>query len=259
MEFAGISVVVLETARAVGIRAQIELAAVVKDQPDALVSFATGDTFKSFFAEIERDVAAGRMNLSELRATHLDEFVGFGPDDPGGFAHELLQCAPLAQAYGEGRFLPVPGSGDPAAIRSHEKQLAEVGGIDLQFLGIGSNGHIAFSEPGTDLDVGFHRVRLGLTTRTPYQVRFAPAAVPEEAITAGPRSVLDARRLVMVAIGSAKAKAVRDMMEGDVSAACPASVIRRHEDVVVLLDSAAAAGLDWPEFTGPHQTAAAGR
>ena len=229
-------------------RAQVELAALVKQRPDALVSFATGTTYKAFYGEIEQEVADGRMDLSQFRATHLDEFLGFRPDTRGGFANELFGCAPLRQAYDEGRFFPVPSSGEDADLRAHEASLRAMGDVQLQFLGIGGNGHIAFSEPGTPLDCGFHKTRLAASTIAVLESHFAPDPVPEEAVTAGPASILQARRVVMVATGSGKAKAVRDMMEGDISAACPASVIRHHPNALVLLDSAAAAGLDWPRL-----------
>jgi glucosamine-6-phosphate deaminase len=248
VEFSGISVVVLESARAVSIRAQIELAAVVKDRPNALVSFATGETFGAFFAEIEHDAGLGRIDLSAFRATHLDEFLGLGPEDRAGFANELLACAPLRKAYEEGRFFPVPSSGEEKDLRGHEAHLQSLGGVQLQFLGIGSNGHVAFSEPGTSLDEGFHRAKLAPSTVAVLKSRFAPDPVPADAVTAGPASILAAARVVMVATGAGKANAVHNMMEGDVCSACPASIIRRHSDALVLLDSAAAAGLDWPEF-----------
>lgn len=248
MEIAGISVVVLETARAVSIRAEIELATLVKERPDALVSFAAGETFRAFFAEIEKDVANHRHDLSRLRVTHLDEFLNYAPETSGGFVHELLACAPLGAAFEDGRFHAVPSSGIESDLRAHEAKLAELGGVDLQFVGIGGNGHVAYAEPGTLLDLGFHRARLAASTRTVLEPRFAPGPAPEEAVTAGPASILSAERLVLVATGSAKAKAVRDMMEGDIGPACPASVLRRHPDALVLLDSAAAKGLDWPEL-----------
>jgi glucosamine-6-phosphate deaminase len=248
VEISGISLVVLETARAVSIRAQIELATVVKSRPDSLVSFATGETFRAFFAELEHDATLGRLDLTAFRCTHLDEFLGFGPDDPGGFANELLGCEPIRRAYEDGRFVPVPSSEDAAQLREHEEQLQRLGGVQLQFLGIGGNGHVAFAEPGTSLDAGFHRAKLSPSTVAALESRFAPDAPPTEAVTAGPATVLDAERVVMVATGSGKAKAVRDMMEGDICSSCPASIIRRHPDALVLLDSAAAAGLDWPEL-----------
>ena len=96
MEISGISVVVFETARAVAIRAQVELAAACAQRSDALVSFATGATFGAFFSEIASD--AGGLDLAGMHGTHLDEFLGFEPSTPGGFAHELLQCKPLARA-----------------------------------------------------------------------------------------------------------------------------------------------------------------
>jgi glucosamine-6-phosphate deaminase len=159
--------------------------------------------------------------------------------------HELLtRCPPLVQGLDEGRFLPVPSTGSERSLAAHERRLAERGGVALQFLGLGRNGHIAFNEPGTPFDRGFLRVTLAPETRVDALDRFDPDEPPTEAVTAGPASVLAAQRLVVAAIGAAKAPAVRDMLDGPVDPLCPASVLQRHADCVVYADTEATALLD---------------
>lgn len=241
-----VSVVVHATPAAVSQAALREFARVLLHEARPLVSFATGSTFAQFYAAIAATDASVRTALDTLRATHLDEFLGFGPDRRGGMVHELFaRCPPLRGLQARGDFFAVPASGTPAAIAAHEARLAQAGGIALQFLGIGRNGHVAFNEPGTSFELGFHRARLAASTRQDARGRFDDAEPPTEAVTAGPRSILAARRIVLLAHGSAKAPAVRAMLCGPIDPSCPASIVRQHHDAVVLLDTAAAAELDF--------------
>ncbi len=247
MELSELSVVVLETAEAVVMRAMVELQSLTRRCPDGLVSLAAGETFGPFLAALDVEQTAGRINLDAQRFTHHDEFFGFEPTDPGGLAHELLGCPALAKAHADGRFLAIPSGGSEAILREHEEYVASSGGVQLQFLGIGSNGNVACCEPGTSFDFGFHRVELADPTQHHIASRFpADSTIPTEAVTAGPKSILAAERVVLMATGASKAQAVRDMMDGAVESTCPASLLRRHPDAVVLLDSHAAAKLYWP-------------
>ncbi len=247
MEISGLSVVILETAEAAVLRAMVELAAVARRRPDALVSLASGETFVPFLQNLAEEDRSGALQTAALRFTHHDEFFEFEPADPGGLARELLDCPVVGRAHDEGRFLQIPSGGSEGVLREHEQHIAASGGVQLQYLGIGSNGKIACCEPGTPLDLGYHRVQLAQLTRAHISSRFPEGtAVPTEAITAGPRSILAAEHVVLMATGASKASAVRDMMEGGVEAACPASLLRRHPDALLLLDAAAATELDWP-------------
>jgi glucosamine-6-phosphate deaminase len=158
--------------------------------------------------------------------------------------HELTShCPPLRELLGRGSFLPVPGDGSDASVRSHAERLQRAGGVDLQLLGIGRNGHLAFNEPGTPFSAGFHVTTLAETTRQDAQQRFAPAEPPRRAVTSGLATILAARRLVLCAFGEAKAAAVAAMLHGPTGEHCPATVLRQHRNVLVLLDRAAAAAL----------------
>ena len=221
-----------------------EVSTVVARRPAGMVGFATGGTYAGLFDLLAGAVHAGTVRVEELRGTHLDEYLGYGPADVGGMVHELVSsCPPLGDMLDAGRFWPVPSTGDSESMQAHEQRLVEVGHVDLQFLGIGRNGHIGFNEPGTPFDLGFHRTTLADTTRADARGRFAPDDPPREAVTAGPRTILRARRLVLAAFGRAKAAAVQAMIEGPVDPRCPASCLRRHADVAVYLDTEAASML----------------
>lgn len=206
-----------------------------------LVGFATGGTYTAMLQALGRELAAGRIDPLAFVATHLDEYLGFGPERRGGMVHELGEaCPPLLAMLARGTFLPVPHDGGDAGLRKHEQRLARAGGVRLQFLGIGRNGHLAFNEPGTPLDSTFHVTRLAATTRDDARKRFAPDEPPVDAATSGLATILAAERLVLCAFGGSKAPAVRAMLLGEESTACPASVLRRHGNVRILLDRDAA-------------------
>jgi glucosamine-6-phosphate deaminase len=218
-----------------------ELRAVAAGPARALVSFATGATFRLLLQRLHEEVQAGRLRLDHLAGTHLDEYAGMRPDQPGGMVHELCSiCPSLAALLRAGAFVPVPADGGAAGLCAHEARLRHLGGVALQLLGIGRNGHIGFNEPGTPFDSGVHVAELAATTREDARARFQPAPVPTHGVTCGIATILQSRRLVLCAFGAKKAPAVRAMLRGEVGPACPASAIRRHANALVLLDEAAA-------------------
>lgn len=221
-----------------------ELQAAVARGPRPLIGFATGATFARLLGHLQGELRSGMLGGRAFAATHLDEYLGFGPERPGGMVHELVtRCPPLAEMLAAGTFLPVPSDGSDAGLAAHEAALREHGGIALQLLGVGRNGHLAFHEPGTPFDRHFHVAELAPGTREDARARFAPAEPPTHAATAGVASVLAAGRLVLCAFGRSKAAAVRAMLHDPIGPSCPATAIRLHGNALVLLDREAAAGL----------------
>ncbi|MCA8951901.1 MAG: 6-phosphogluconolactonase, partial [Planctomycetes bacterium] len=199
--------------------------------------------YTAMLQALAREFEQGRVP-HEFVATHLDEYVGFAPERRGGMVHELVShCPPLGAMLDAGAFLPVPCVEDDAAFAAHAERLRTLGGVKLQLLGIGRNGHIAFNEPGTPFDSGFHATDLAESTRRDARARFLPDEPPRRAVTSGIATILAAERLVLCAFGAAKQDAVRAMLAGETSTACPASALRRHGNLLVLLDAAAADGL----------------
>ncbi len=206
-----------------------------------LVSFATGGTYTAILRALHGEMVAGRLASDRLLATHLDEYEGHGPAQRGGMVHELCEACPsLRGLIARGTFVPVPHVAAPELLRQHEQWLQQLGGVELQLLGIGRNGHLAFHEPGVPWDRGYHVAELSATTRDDARARFLPAPVPARAVTAGIATILGARRLVLCAFGRGKAAAVHAMLEGEIGPACPASALRRHDNALVLLDADAA-------------------
>lgn len=205
-----------------------------------LIGFATGATFRGLFAALAVELDAGSLPRSFV-ATHLDEYVGFPPERRGGMVHELVAaCPPFGAMLRAGSFVPVPHVEDAKVLAAHEGRLRAMGGVQLQFVGIGRNGHLAFNEPGTPFDSTFHAAELAAATRDDARARFAPDDPPRRAVTAGLATIRSARRVVLCAFGAAKAEAVRALLAAEPSPACPASALRAHRDLAVVLDQAAA-------------------
>jgi glucosamine-6-phosphate deaminase len=193
-------------------------------------------------------VAARRDGLafSQVRCVALDEYVGIPEPDPASY-HSFVRreiAVPLG-IRPENLFVPDGNAPDlTAACAAFEDAVRSLGGVGIQLLGIGRNGHVGFNEPGSPFGSRTRIARLSPTTRAD-NARFFPRPedVPTHCLTQGLGTILDAARLLLVASGPHKAGAVAAAVEGPVTEACPASVLQRHPDTTVIVDRAAAAGL----------------
>jgi len=240
-------VVPLATAEEVAALAADAVEALVAARPDAVLGLATGSTPLPTYAELIRRHDAGTgPSYAGVRTFNLDEYVGL----PAG--HEQSYLRVIRRELTDGLGIPperVSGP-DPATEKlrdagaRYDALIADAGGVDLQVLGIGGDGHLAFNEPGSSLG---SRTRLKtLTARTRRDnARFFGSAddVPLHVLTQGLGTILEARHLLLIATGERKAEAVAAAVEGPLSASCPASVLQLHPHATVLLDAAAASRL----------------
>ncbi len=227
---------------------------VLNTKPNAVLGMATGSTPLGLYQELVRQHKAGVVDFSRVTTFNLDEYVGLPPNHPQSyhyFMHEhFFQHVNIPRHN-----INIPSgttSNYPAFCQWYEGRIAECGGIDLQILGIGSDGHIAFNEPGSSLS---SRTRLKTLSKMTIDdnARFFERRedVPVYAITMGVGTILDARALVLVASGKTKAKAIAQAVEGPVTSMVTASAIQMHREATVIIDDAAAAGLtmrDYYEF-----------
>ena len=244
-------VLVLPDAGAVARAAADVVHGLVARRPRAVLGLATGSSVSALYEELVRRVADGSLSLREVRGFLLDEYVGLPPGHPQSYrrviATELLDRVDIAPGAVQGP--PAERADVTAACDDYEAAIAAAGGVDLQLLGIGSDGHLAFNEPGSSLS---SRTRIKtLTARTRADnARFFdhPDEVPRHVLTQGLGTVLDARHLLLLATGERKARAVAAMVEGPLAARCPASVLQLHRYATVLLDPAAASGLELVDY-----------
>ncbi|MGH9212159.1 MAG: glucosamine-6-phosphate deaminase [Acidimicrobiales bacterium] len=222
------------------------VAALVACRPAPVLGLATGGSPLSVYRELAGQVAAGRVSLARARAFLLDEYVGLPPEHPQAYrafiARELEAHVDFAPGAVQG---PAADAADiPAACAAYEEAIRAAGGVDLQLMGIGSDGHIGFNEPGSSLA---SRTRIKtLTDQTRRDnARFFRTLdeVPRHVVTQGIGTILEAHHLVLLAFGPAKAQAVAQAVEGPVTAMVPASALQLHPHVTVVVDEDAASRL----------------
>ena len=216
---------------------------------DPVLGLATGSSPIGLYRELGRAAVAGRADFSRAHGVALDEYVGLPPGHPEGYRQVLLREVCDVIGLSPTRLSVPDGSGSDlatlsAAATRYEERIAALGGVDVQVLGIGANGHLGFNEPGSAMASRTRVKRLSARTRRDNARFFTDLAdVPTHCVTQGLGTILDARRLVLVATGDSKAEAVAAALEGPLTASVPASVLQWHADAVVCLDEAAAAAL----------------
>ena len=218
----------------------------LRRRPAAVLGLATGSSPLRVYRELIRRCARGEVSFAAARAFLLDEYVGLAAGSPQSYRSvirtELTDAVDIAPDAVQGLDGTAPDLVDEC--RRYEAALADAGGVDLQLLGIGTDGHLGFNEPGSSLA---SRTRLKTLTRQTREdnARFFPSYddVPRHVLTQGLGTIRDAAHLVLLASGPAKAAAVAAAVEGPVSASCPASVLQLHPHVTVVLDDAAGSRL----------------
>ncbi len=240
-------VVPLDTPEAVGAMAADAIEALVRRVPTAVLGLATGSSPLPTYRELIRRHRDGTgPSYDAVRCFTLDEYVGLPAGHPQSYRETIL--ADLTDDLGIARDrVESPDASPerlPGAGERYEAALAAAGGVDLQVLGIGTDGHLAFNEPGSSLA---SRTRLKTLTEGTRRdnARFfgSLVEVPRHVLTQGLGTIRRARHLLLVATGEGKAQAVAEAVEGPVSASCPASVLQLHPHATVLLDEAAASRL----------------
>lgn len=222
----------------------------LRTQPRTVLGLPTGRTPVALYAHLVSATAAGRIDWSEVRTFNLDEFVGLGSDQPGSYRafmrRHLFDHVNIDPRHVE---LPDGVAADlDAECARYDDAIRATGGIDLQLLGIGANGHVGFNEPAEGLHARTHRVALRDETRAANAGWFdgQMARVPTEALSVGMAAILTAREVLLVATGELKAEAVAGMVEGRVTTWLPASFLQLHANAIVMIDRAAASRLTRP-------------
>lgn len=238
-------IVIVADPRAAAVVAADLVEGLVDRTPNAVLGVATGSSPLGCYTELAARVRAG-LDMSAVTVFALDEYVGLAPDDPRSYTRWIrdVVAEPLG-LHADNVHVP-QGIGEDldAACRAYEAAISAAGGVDLQILGIGRNGHLGFNEPASSLVSRTRVAALAQMTRTDNARFFGhPDDVPVSCVTQGLGTIMQARVAVLIATGPAKAPAIARAVEGPVSAFCPASVLQQHRDAVVILDEEAAAEL----------------
>ncbi len=245
-------IIILKDAAAIGRLGADAISALLQRRPNAVLGLATGSSPLAIYDELAARCAAGSVSFAQATGFTLDEYVGIAADHPERYRTVIdtdfvsrVDFAPDAVHGPDGLADDIA-----AACAEYEAAIASAGGIDLQILGIGTDGHIGFNEPGSSLA---SRTRIKTLTR---QTRIDNARffdgnlgeVPTHCLTQGLATILSARHVVLVAIGAGKAEAVHHLVEGAVSALWPGTILQHHPHVTVLLDGAAAGRLQLADY-----------
>jgi glucosamine-6-phosphate deaminase len=247
-----VEVIILRNSAEIGAVGADAIEALLARKPDAVLGVATGSSPLTIYDELAARCAAGQVSFTKARGFTLDEYVGLPGDHPERYRNVIdkvlvsrVDFEPDAVAGPDGLATDIP-----AACAAYEEEIRAAGGVDLQILGIGTDGHIGFNEPGSSLA---SRTRIKTLTR---QTRMDNArffdgnldAVPTHCLTQGLGTIMAARHVVLVATASSKGEAVHHLVEGAVSAMWPASILQHHPHVTVLLDDAAARRLQLADY-----------
>lgn len=241
---------IVKNGKELGERAFLEIKKVLDEKPDAVIGFATGNTPVPLYERMAEDHKRNGTSYKRVRAFNLDEYVGVDPNDKASFARfmrdNLFSKIDIDPANTD---IPNGMAEDLAAECARYSTAVKEHPADIQILGIGENGHIAFNEPYTKPDEPTHIALLTASTRAANAGAFKdPSLVPQYALTMGIDEILTAKRILMLATGEKKAQAIYDMVMGRDDTSCPATALRRHPDVVVVVDREAAGLLKFDEW-----------
>lgn len=213
----------------------------VRLRPQTVLGLATGKTFVPIYEALVSFSRETGLSFAEASSFNLDEYVGLKPNHPASFRHYMEEhLFRHVDLPADRALLPEAGEDAAAACLAYEAAIAARGGIDVQLLGIGRNGHIGFNEPGSAFDGRTQVARLTASTIAANTSDFPPGEVPPpEAITMGIGTILGAREIVLVATGEAKAEALARSFIEKPDTDCPGSALQQHGHVTVFCDEAA--------------------
>ena len=219
------------------------IAAQIMEKPDCVLGLATGSTPVGAYVLLAERQRKGEVSFASVRSVNLDEYCGLAPEHVQSYRYFMQKnLFGLVNIRPENTNVPNGLAPDPVSeCARYDRLIDDLGGIDLQLLGIGNNGHIGFNEPGPAFIPETHLVDLAESTVDANARFFASRdEVPRQALTMGIRAIMQARRVLVIVSGEAKAEAVKKAFSpGPVVPGVPASILRLHRDVVLVADRAA--------------------
>ncbi|MDO9534825.1 MAG: glucosamine-6-phosphate deaminase [Bacillota bacterium] len=211
---------------------------------NAVLGLATGSTPEGMYSQLAQMNREGKVDFSEVVTFNLDEYLGLSPDHPQSY-HYFMHHHFFNHVNVSPRNIHIPlGQAKNIAefCLEYEQKITEAGGIDLQVLGIGANGHIGFNEPHTYLKLQTHAIDLTEETiEANSRFFFSPEEVPRQAVTMGMGSIMKAQRILLLASGKNKAPVIKETVSGKITTELPASFLQLHRDCTLILDKEAAA------------------
>jgi glucosamine-6-phosphate deaminase len=209
-------------------------------KPDAALALPTGRTPLGLYSELIRLHRERNLDFSRAKIFNLDEYIGVPPTDERSFNHYLRRnFLSQVNVNSENVYLQ-SAMADNAACANYEWRIHAAGGIDLLIAGVGTNGHVAFNEPGSAMDSRTRIIELAGSTRANMLAVFTPDEMPTHAATIGIATILEARKILVIATGRTKQRALAGLLHGPVTTENPVSALRLHDDIIVIADREAA-------------------
>ena len=215
---------------------------IINNKNDAVLGLATGASPVPTYNKLIEAYQAGKVSFKDVKTFNLDEYCDLPKDDKNSyytFMHENLFDKVDVKEENV-NFLDGNVTDWEQESKRYSDAMAAVGGIDIQLLGIGTNGHIGFNEPADAFTDESFKVTLTQSTIDSNQKYFGDVPMPRYALTMGIGSIMRAKKILLIATGESKAQAIKGMIQGEVTPQLPASVLNEHDDVIVMLDKAAA-------------------
>lgn len=225
------------TYREMSAAAAAAIAGVLRDKPDCVLGLATGSSPIGTYDELARMHVEEGLSFSKCTSVNLDEYLGLPGTHPQSYRRFMEErLFSRVDIRREATFVPLGTAADPEAeCRAYDERIAALGGIDVQLLGVGPDGHVGFNEPDDAFTAGTHVVRLEASTIDANARFFASRdEVPRQALTMGMRGIMTARKIVLVASGAAKKAVLDAALGGPVTPRLPASILQLHPDVSIL-------------------------
>jgi glucosamine-6-phosphate deaminase len=245
-------VIIYDDAKGVADNAAEWVTTLLKEKKNPVLGLATGSTPISLYRVLVQQYQAGQTSFANATTFNLDEYFDIADENPQSYRSFMQQHLFDHVDIDQNKtFLPNCKSGQNPREQgiAYENAISQAGGIDLQILGIGANGHIGFNEPSSSLASRTRIKTLTQQTLTDNSRLFAADEVqPTLAMTMGIATIMDARYVLLMATGKNKAQAVKSMITGSVSAHCPASILQMHENAIILLDKEAASAIDDQQY-----------
>ncbi len=213
------------------------IAAQIIMKPDCVLGLATGSSPVGIYQELVKKYKNGEIDFSCVRSVNLDEYVGLDEVHPQGYRRFMQDnLFDHVNILRENTYVPNGCAKDyDEECRAYDKMICSLGGIDLQLLGIGLDGHIGFNEPSSCFEKGTHVVELEKSTIKANSRFFEKEEdVPTKAVTMGMGSIMQARKILLVANGKAKMQILNDALNGPITPEVPASILQLHHDLTVI-------------------------
>ncbi|MBR6939361.1 MAG: glucosamine-6-phosphate deaminase [Clostridia bacterium] len=217
------------------------ICSLVNEKPDCVLGFATGASPVPVYEYLTEQYNEGKVSFKDITTFNLDEYCELPKNHKNSYYTFMQENLFGKIDVNPGKINFLDGNADEATeSKRYARAIEESGGIDIQILGIGRNGHIAFNEPGAEFTDEAWKVTLTQSTIDANSKYFDDIPMPRHAMTMGIGSIMKSKKIILIATGHAKAEAVKNMINGPVTPLCPASILQQHKDVIIMLDEAAA-------------------